>query len=100
MKRIFLAYDRTITYSIVYIITNNEEVMATLAKNCILYLKTIFLLIFGNYSDFKKMTFVQKPNCAVPNNKALTIKTNINNATGLKRKRYYPHNSTINITEN
>lgn len=46
------------------------------------------------------MTFVQKPICAVPNNTALSKLININNSTGLKRKRHYPHNSTINITEN
>lgn len=52
MKRTFLAYDMTTTYSSVCIITEREEVMATLTKNCILYLKNTFLLIFGNYSDF------------------------------------------------
>lgn len=51
MKKIFLAYDITATYSSVCIITKKGK-MATLTKNCILYLKNIFLPIFGNYSDF------------------------------------------------
>lgn len=54
---------------------------------------------------------MQKPNCVVPNNKTLAIKININNSTVQNSgrhniyiywalKRYYLHNSTINITEN
>lgn len=74
MKRIFLAYDMTTTYSSVCIITEKEEVMATLTKTCILeeYLSSNIWQLFR----FLEMISVQKPKCAHLNNQMLTIKTN------------------------
>ena len=66
-ENIFLAYDTTTTYSSVCIITKEEEVMATLTKNLFFTWRTssnIWQLL-----SFIKMTFVQNPNCADPNNK-------------------------------
>lgn len=73
MKRFFLAYDMTTTYSSVCIITEKEEVMATLTKTCILEerLSSNIWQLFR----FLEMISVQKPNCA-DLNQTLTIKTN------------------------